>query len=152
MIKFLRQITFYNYIIKLKSHLVSHIAVASFYLWEIIVLILTIYETILEQINISNGYIPDYVFGFKTYLLLNQFLGIIILGIYDIALLILFLVIIKFFKKNFMIKTKYLINSSTYNLAWTFGIYTTLLILLYTFVDIIRILLQGIIWLIEICK
>ena len=125
MIKFFKQITFYNNIINLKLYWLSHIAVWSFYFCEICIYILTLYETISEQIDLINGIVPDYIFGFKTYFLINHLLGFILLGLFDIALVIIFFVFKLVFKKIFLIKAKIFTHNYIYHIFWTFGIYIT---------------------------
>ena len=55
----LKNMILYNHIIKMKPYWLSHIAVWSFFGCEILIFILTLYETISEQIDLNNGIIPD---------------------------------------------------------------------------------------------
>ena len=142
----LKKIFAYNFIVKLKPFWVSHIAVAGFYICEICALILTISETLFEQIDLSNGITLDYVLGLKIYFVLNHIIFYTLLGFCEIILLaiLILLLIIKFlFKKNLIlkIKTGFLLNNNTYHYIWVLGFYFVLvisfctLIYLFTLVD-----------------
>ena len=149
MIKFLKKFTLYDNIIKLKKYWFSHIAVIGLYLCEFCMLILTIYETILEQINLNNGIVPDYVLGFSTYLLLNQLISFIFLGFFEIILFITFIISKFLFKKVFIVKSKFLINNRFYHIIWIFGIYIASIIAICVFLYLIIIAHEGIIWLLD---
>ena len=149
MIKFLKIITMYNNIIKLKSYWLSHIAIIVFYLCELCIFIMTIYETIIEQIDLNNGIVPDYVLGFNTYLLLNQLIAVIIFGFFEIILFIIFFISKFLFKKVFIVKSKFLTNNRTYHIFWVLGIYIALIIAFCVFVYLLIIAQDGIIWLLE---
>lgn len=147
--KYIKLITFYSYVIKLKQFLFSHIAVWYFYFCEICVLILTIYETISEQIELKNGITLDYVFGFNTHFLINQLIGFILLGFFEIAIFIIFLLIKFLLKKDFLIKSKILTNNLFYHIIWILGFYITLIISICTIIYLISISHEGILWLID---
>ena len=106
-------------------------------------------ETIFELINLKNGIVPDYIFGFKTYFLINHLLGFILLGFFDIALVILFFIFKFAFKKIFLIKAKIFTHNNIYHIFWTFGIYITAIIIFCTTVYLISISYEGILWLME---
>ena len=149
MIKFLKQITLYNNIMNLKQYWFSHIAVWSLYFCEVCIFVLTLFETISEQIDLKNGIVPDYVFGFNTYLILNHLLGYILLGFFDIALVILFFIFKLVFKKNFRIKAKFFANNHIYHIFWAFGFYITAIIVICITIYLISISYEGILWLIK---
>jgi len=149
MIKFLKKITLFNNIINLKQYWLSHIAILSFYFCEICVFILTLIETISEQIDLKNGIVIDYIFGFKTYFLINHLLGFILLGLFDIALLILFFIFKFIFKKNFFIKAKFFTNNHFYHIFWTFGFYITAIVVICMAIYLISISYEGFLWLLD---
>ena len=149
MIKHFKQITLYNNIINFKQYWLTHIAVWSFYFCEVCVIILSLYENISEQINLKNGIVPDYIIGFKTYFLINQLIGFILLGVLGIILFILFFIIKLAFKKNFLIKSNFITNNFTYHVFWTFGFYITAIIVICMTIYLISISYEGILWLIK---
>ena len=140
---------FKNIIFKLKQQKWTHIVVAGFYICELCTLLLTFYETISEQIDLKNGIVPDYVFGFNTYLLLNQLIGFILLGFFEIILLIIFFILKFLSKKDFIIKTNFLLNNRIYHITWLLGIYITSIATFCVFIYLIIIAHEGIIWLID---
>lgn len=145
----LKNMILYNHIIKMKPYWLSHIAVWSFLICEAFIFILTFYETISEQIDLKNGIVPDYILGFNTYFMLNQLIGLMLLGFFLIALFILFLIIKFLFKKNFLIKTNFLTNNFIYHVIWTFGIYATTIIFIFTTIYLVSISYEGILWLLD---
>lgn len=149
MIKKFKHITLYNNIIKLKQYWHSHIAVWSFYFCEICILILTLYESISEQIDLKNGIVPDYIFGFKTYFLINHLLGFILLGLFNIALVIIFFIFKLIFKKIFLIKAKFFTQNNIYHAFWLLGIYITAIIVICITIYLASISYERILWLLD---
>ena len=149
MIKNFKKNTLYNNIINLKQYWLSHIAVWSFYFCEICVIILTFYESISEQIDLKNGIVPDYILGFKTYFSINHLLSFILLGLFDIALVIIFFIFKLVFKKKFLIKAKIFTHNNIYHIFWTFGIYITAIIVICMTIYLISISYEGILWLLD---
>ena len=78
--KYIKLITFYNYIIKLKTYWISHIAVAVFYIFETFAVALTMYITISELIDLKNGITSDYVLGFNACFLLSHLIFYVLFG------------------------------------------------------------------------
>ena len=138
-----------NLIYKLKQQKWTHIVVAGFYICELCTLLLTFYETVFEQIDLKNSIVPDYVLGFNTYLILNQLIGFILLGFFEIILLIVFFISKFMLKKEFIIKTNFFINNCIYHIIWLFGICMTSIITFCVFIYLIIITHEGIIWLID---
>lgn len=149
MIKILKKITLYNNIIKLKTYWLSHIAVIGLYLSEFCMFILTIYETIIEKIDLNNGIVPDYVLGFNTCLLLNQLIGFILLGFFEITLFIIFFIFKFLFKKAFIVKSQFLMKNHIYHIIWLFGIYMVSIIAFCVFIYLIIIAYEGITWFLD---
>lgn len=147
--KYIKLITFYNYIIKLKPYWISHIAVAVFYIFETFAVALTMYITISELIGLKNGITPDYVLGFNTCFLLSHLIFYMLFGFFTIALFILFYILETKFKKNLIIKKGFLINNYIYHKIWLIGIYITLIISFCIFIYLITISYEGIKWLID---
>ena len=148
-ITYIKKITLYDNIIKLKPYLFSHLVVMSLYLCEFSIFIFTIYETVIEQLDLNNGIIPDYVLGFNTYLLLNQLIGFILLGFFEIIHFFIFFIYKFLFKKIFLFKNKFLTNNFIYHIFWTFGVYITIIIFIFTVLYLISISREGFVWLLN---
>ena len=138
-----------NLTYKLKQQKWTHIVVAGFYICELCILLLTFYETISEQIDLKNGIVPDYIFGFKTYFLINHLLGFILLGLFDIALVIIFFIFKLIFKKIFLIKAKFFTQNNIYHAFWLLGIYITAIIVICMTIYLASISYEGILWLLD---
>lgn len=146
-IDLLRKIKLYFF--HLKKQTWTHITVWSFFVCEAFVLILTAYETISEQIDLKNGIVPDYIFGLKTYFLINHLLGFMLLGLFEIILIIIFFIFKLVFKKKFLIKAKCFTHNNIYNYFWTFGFYITAIVTFCMAIYLVSISYEGFLWLLD---
>ena len=133
----------------MKKYWISHIAIGSFYVCECLILSLTICVTISEQVDLARGIVPDYVLGFNTYLLINHFILLFLLGLAEIILFIIFLFVRLIFRKSFLVNEPFLTTNFIYHIFWTLGFYVTFIITFCVFIYLITITHEGIVWIVD---
>ena len=106
MMNYIKQLTFYNQIMKLKKYLVSHFAIIFFYLLETIVIFSYLFENKNKKLLIFSTLIVSLV----------TFLAYMILIILNYAYLLIL-------KKELNVKNLFIINNKIYHIFWIISMY-----------------------------
>ena len=119
MIKVLRKLFFYDYILKLKPLWVSHVIALVTYLCETVVL-LYCYEA---KTEVPNFWL-NFIFG--------NFVTIPFAGIGIISIIVIYSLVKLIFQKKFETRNEFILRNNFYNYFWLIGILGSGVILILT--------------------
>ena len=134
--KYIKNLTLYNMVIKLKPFWVSHLSVLCLLLCEIFAIV---YAFLLHNENPTADYIIEYPLAFA----LSHLCLFTILGFLEFLLFGSQILIKLFLKKCFITNNEFLLNNKIYHVLWVLVNYIAVILSISTFIYILNLIKDG---------